>query len=333
MQSKSKSRCKPRCVVVFTLLATCLLLMHQLRAADLFITDGDSIYKFDGTTLTPNFVGPLSDVFAGSFGGTVIGPDGNLYVASDDDSEIFRVNPTTGAQIGAGPFVNFEGAVQNPPGPDPHDVIIPQGMKFGPDGNLYVADGGGNQTIHVYDQAGNSVTNLGLHDPNLLAPRGVAFDSQNNLWVANQSGGIAKFNPGTSNFDAIDPNHLNGLGDPFDLAFSPLDAKLYVVDEQNDQILRFTSSGDPDGTFTTFNGIFFIPAGMAFDSSGDLFVSGLNLDAGDDGEVLEFDPNGDLLGTPVTGLSNPSFLTFAPEPTCLAGLCLGMLLMHRRRTV
>ena len=102
----------------------------------------NSVLRYDGTT------GAFIDVFVPPGSGglafptvLVFGPDGNLYVCPQDNdsvlrccagtptnSTVLRYDGTTGAFIDA--FV--------PPGSG--GLVIPGGLVFGPDGNLYVVD-------------------------------------------------------------------------------------------------------------------------------------------------------------------------------------------------
>ena len=78
--------------------------------------------------------GAFLDAFvtAGSGGlagvrGLVFGPDGNLYLSSEDSDEVMRYDGTTGAFLDA--FVSAGSG----------GLDIPTGLVFGPDGNLYVS--------------------------------------------------------------------------------------------------------------------------------------------------------------------------------------------------
>ena len=86
----------------------------------LYVTDGDVIYAFDATTGAP--LPGFSNITLLDATGLAVGSDSALYAANTVPSQVLRYDPATGAQIGADPFVSFNG--QN----DGHDVQNPQGM-------------------------------------------------------------------------------------------------------------------------------------------------------------------------------------------------------------
>src|SRR5205085_9746118 len=87
---------------------------------------GDSRVKMFNPT-TGAFQGQ-SAVLPATPEGMAIGPDGLLYVAVDGDlNQIRRVNPVTGADLG----MFSQGG----------NMASPDGMVFGPGGDLFVVDG------------------------------------------------------------------------------------------------------------------------------------------------------------------------------------------------
>jgi hypothetical protein len=114
------------------------------------------------------------------------------------------------------------------------------------------------------------------------APKGLAFDSSGNLFVArNTTGTIVKFTP-----DGHRSTFASGLRTPQVLVFDTV-GNLYVSDSislspENTTILKFA----PDGTKSTFaTGT--CTVGMAFDKEGNLFVSDLFTRS-----ILKFAPDG-----------------------------------------
>jgi tripartite motif-containing protein 71 len=118
----------------------------------------------------------------------------------------------------------------------------PEDVKLDSNGNIFVVDSG-NDRIEKFDTNTNFVTAFGTTgngDGQLNQPLGVGIDKNNNIFVA---------------------------------------------DTNNDRILKFTNSGLPAGNPQTVigatgtgNGQFIFPAGVAFDSSNNLFVADTNND-------------------------------------------------------
>src|SRR5262249_35115744 len=77
--------------------------------AALFITDDNGVQRYDfGTATLTTIVHDNSN--PGAFTGITVGGNGNLFVASSVPAgQVFQYNSVTGAQIGSGPFVFYEG--------------------------------------------------------------------------------------------------------------------------------------------------------------------------------------------------------------------------------
>ena len=193
-----------------------------------------------------------------------IGPNKNLYIADDMRNQVLeRLSDGTFEPVVGTGTVGFSGDG----GPATSAQLnYPSGITFGPDGTLYIADYG-NGRIRAVSSAGIITT--------------IAGNGGQGAWVAD----------GTPALEA-------SLS-PTAMAFGP-EALMYVADDQ--EVLRL----EPNGTFTRvlgeneneYAGVSGIggPArsasadganGVAFDASGNMYVSGSNTKA-----ILMVDPQG-----------------------------------------
>jgi DNA-binding beta-propeller fold protein YncE len=262
-----------------------------------------------GSTL--NEIGaPDTFVTAGSGGlsspyGITLGPDGNVYVASNG-GEVLRYNGTTGAFLST--FVSQ--------GSGGLAFSTYAGLAFGPDGNLYVASGSTNQVLEyngttgAFIQAFVTAGSGGLSDPS-----GVTFGPDGNLYVSSRNSNAVLRYQGPSGSTPGAPLPAAGQTgatfalpnaglQPLNLLFGP-DGNLYVDGAQNFGVQRFSGT---TGAFLNM----FVPEqdpahgdladgrGMAFDQQGNFYVS----DSGD--SVLRYDAQGNFLGDLLVGAANPS---------------------------
>ncbi|TFW23273.1 gluconolaconase [Duganella callida] len=218
----------------------------------------------------------------------------------------------------------------------------PFGVVMDKDGNLYVADGGDNNSIRKID-LNNAVTTLAGGTEGYAegagntaafnTPSGLAIDAQGNLYVADTgNNAIRKIRPdGTVSTLAGDglAGDKDGMGaaaqfnGPVGVA---VDAQgvVYVADTYNDRIRRIA----PDGTVTTVAGgkhsgmndgdgaaaLFDTPTGLAIGAAGELYIADTANHAirklGKDGKVstiarAEEGDKGSLLRSPVAIVLTP----------------------------
>lgn len=170
----------------------------------------------------------------------------------------------------------------------------------------------------------------------LSNPKGLAFDGNGNLFVADASrGALIRF----TTPDGAGVTYLSNLSSPVGVTFDVL-GDLYVGESGNGNITKFTQQGarttfatglgapsglafasngnlfvadfaggviyqiTPAGTKTTFATGLGFPAGLAFDRAGNLFEA----DSGS-GSIFKFAPDGSKT-TFVTGLGRPYGLAF-----------------------
>ena len=141
----------------------------------------------------------------------------------------------------------------------------PGGMAFGPDGNLYVADGL-DHTVDKVTPAGQVTTFAsGFPGSDVFAtPTDLAFNSAGDLFVADTSADtLFEVNPAGK----VSP-FASGFDEPESLAFDSA-GNLYVA---NDIGHVTVSKVTPAGQVTTFASGLNAPVGLAFDSAGNLYV-------------------------------------------------------------
>lgn len=150
--------------------------------------------------------------------------------------------------------------------------------------------------IEEYDSATGA--DLGAFvSSGLQGPWALAFDSADNLFVANEwNNTISKFTPsGTGSIFAS-----NGLNEPFGLAFDSA-GNLYAANAFDGTIEKFTAQGVASVFASGLSG----PTGLAFDSSGNLYVSNLY-----ENRINRITPGGVVSLFATNGLSVPWGLAF-----------------------
>ena len=272
-----------------------------MLARDLLLADPltDSILRFDGTSGAPlgafvssgsgGLVAPLDPTF---------GPDGNLYVISNDPgaAKILRFDGTSGAFLEA--FVDtgdggFAGA---------------SAIEFGPNGDLYVATNTSAGVLRYDGGTGALVSAIGSGDVVRAAGLGFGFDQ--NLYVMDSDGLLNRF---ADRIVRYDPD--NGLlidefvkpGNMDDVAFFSFgpDGHLYVPEVATGDVLRFHgTTGEVQTVFIPGDSreakfdIVFGPDGNAYTSNG-----GIQRFDGERGTVVD---------SWIEGVSGT--LTFFPKP-------------------
>lgn len=120
----------------------------------------------------------------------------------------------------------------------------PQGLALDAQGNLYIANTGGN-TVSKFDVSGNSFF-TGL-SANISTPTGLALNWDGNLYVANQGTGIIeRYSPNGVDLGAF----ATGLTDAGSLYFDAA-GFLYVCCPSQNEIRKFSPTGEDLGVFAT----------------------------------------------------------------------------------
>jgi hypothetical protein len=192
---------------------------------------------------------------------------GNLYVANTSGDVIYKITPTgkasvyaSGSALGAPHDMAFDnsGLLLYSPGsangtisqisPNGNITLFasgiswPSALAFDANGNLYVANGTGNNIVKITP---SGMATIFASGSSLNFPWGLAFDQDGNLFVANYNGNtVSKVTP-----DGAVSLFATGLNRPTGLAFDR-NGYLYVCNGISGS--GFVSKIDPYGAVTTF---------------------------------------------------------------------------------
>ncbi|QDU07645.1 GEVED domain-containing protein [Gimesia aquarii] len=240
----------------------------------------------------------------------IFGPDGDLYVSNGfensngSDHTVERFNGQTGASEGS--FVI----------PGSGGLDVPNGMAFGPDGNLYVASSDTGQILRYDGQTGAIIGNgvfasLGAFSE----PRFITFGPDGNLYVGTTGllNRIYKIDFITGAADLFVSNVDLGIREPYGMAFDS-SGNLYVASFSTNEIMKFDSNGIefPGGPFIAAGtGGLTNPRGLTIGPDGLLYVAN-----GATESILRFDPDtGDFIDNYTFGraVELPYGVTFGPD--------------------
>jgi DNA-binding beta-propeller fold protein YncE len=182
-------------------------------------------------------------------------------------------------------------------------TIFGSGIAFAQD--VYVSDNSDNMITIIAPGGSTTTISSGL----LNGPTGLAFNSQGDLFIANNGGPT----PNTGDIVEYDPNSntwstfATGLANPRGLAFDSA-GNLYVANQSSGTVTEFLGGIDNPKTFAS--GLTF-PNGIAVDAIGDLYVTqglGSNL-------IARITPGGtvDNFDTSGKGLNGPNGIVFGPN--------------------
>lgn len=287
-----------------------------LAAPDLLVCSllSDQVLRFDGATGAS--LGVFADTHIDGPQGVTVGPDGNVYVASEYSANITKWSPS-GAYLGE--FV--------PPMAGWED------LQFGPDGNLYAIAhfGTPDGPVARFDGATGAYLGQWGSGASVSHQHGLTFGPDGNIYIGRTIfgpvGTIAKIDTATGAFLGPIVMHpaIDGI---FDLTFHG--GFLYSGDLFTGAVHRFNPiSGAYMGEFVAAPGAFAGSWGVNFHEDGYLYVSG-------GGTVRRYDgTTGVFVDDFATGISGSAGFAFLPVPEPVTWLILssGMVMARRRRPI
>jgi hypothetical protein len=259
-----------------------------------------AVYDVDAITgnLLSTLVAPYSSTLLSGPAGITAGPDGNLYISSQFTNAIIKydqISKTLSTFLPSSVLQSIAGA-------NGVAQFAPAGLRFGPDGNLYVTLNGGQTAT-----SGGGVVRFGITAgtaglsfngttatiaSGLIQPSGLTFGTApgdtDSVYVSNSAmKSVVKIskalsaNPTSSTFIAP---ASGGLNFPSGISWGA-DGKFYVVDlgatSTQGNVLQFNADGTfskvltPTGTGQPGNLLFQFPSDLLFDGRGHLLTANL----------------------------------------------------------
>jgi len=310
------------------------LALVQARAGTLYVSNfgNNTVTAYDVTTGVYLGTPVTAGAEANGFTGIQVRPDGSFLVGAQLTNNVVRYSSN-------GTFLGIL---------DPANTALlnsPQGLTFGPDGNLYVASSANDQILR-YDPVTGDFLNIfaSLGGAGHIGPIDLTFGPDGNLYVtAFDNGMIVRVNGLTGAIMETKPGPPGfGLAAA---AFGP-DGNLYVegvdLNTFGGNIYRYEIQTNALSLFIPEgSGGLQSPGGFAFGSNGRLLLANLVLDQNfnDVGTtILSYNgQTGGSIGTLVgtgKGLNIPFFMTVVvPEPSGLALCGIGLILLLLYTTV
>ena len=273
---------------------------------DVAIDSADNIYVADRDNARIQIFNP-DTTFQSTFGsigstpgqfnqptGVAVDSSGNIYVADTTNHRIQVFNYL--------PLSDLDGDGQTPTGGDCDDTDLNNFL-----GNTEILDGQDNNCDGVVDEGltSNSYAGtfsfkfgqFGSSDGQFNTPRGIAHDSNNNVYVAEVSNHRVQVFDGSGNHQLTFGGFGTGNGQfntPFGITVGSNDI-VYVADSRNHRIQAFDLSGGflfSFGQFGSNDSQFNFPIGIAVDSSNNVYVADQA-----NHRIQKFDSNGTFIST------------------------------------
>jgi len=244
--------------------------------------------------------------------GLTFGPNGNLFVATGNAGSsagnrgeaVLQYDGVSGRFVGVFVAAGSGG------------LLLPMGLVFGPNGNLFVVDqppGGGLSAVFEYDGFTGDLVQVFVSRGSCGLTNGshLTFGPNGNLLVTGEPNGLIEFDGQTGACIGILGETDQPAGDlTVNLRFSPHNGNLLVAKENGERIVEHDGStgmviGGFDGYVSSGSGglDFGFPSqwGMDFGPNGNLFVVSAN-----GARILEFDGLSGAFVQSFSQLENPS---------------------------
>ncbi len=212
----------------------------------------------------------MPKIEAGKPTGLSLGPDGRLYVADTHYHRVLIFSADGEIDQEFGTFGREQGC-----------FIYPTDVAFGPEGNIYIGEYGGNDRISVFDPNGTFLFCFG--EPGNEAgqfsrPAALCSDfERNRLYIAdacNHRVGVYDFQGNLKRYIGSAGRDVGQLRYPYDLALMK-DGTLVVCEYGNNRLQLFDSDGNSSGVYGEAGrqlGQLAYPWGVAVDEKGVAFV-------------------------------------------------------------
>ncbi len=242
------------------------------------INRGDSrqvlIFDKDGEFITSVGEGVLADPH-----GICVGPDNRVYVVDRETHVVVCLSAEGRVQLTLGNM--------NRPSPKQSGTPfnLPTGVALSSEGDIYIADGYGNSTIHKYSSTGSlnfSWGGQGIHPGQFNLPHGICVDAEDRVYVADRENNRVQVFDEEGDFI----KQWQDLTGPSDVAVDK-DGNLYVSELEGRRVSVLSYGGDVlarwDGGSEGTNQ-FLAPHGICVDSLGSVYLCGV----GEGKRVLKF---------------------------------------------
>jgi DNA-binding beta-propeller fold protein YncE len=171
--------------------------------------------------------------------GIRIDPEGNIWTVDNDTHQVMKMDPSGRVRMVIG-RKGFSGETEEA-------FNRPTDVAFGPNGEIYVADGYVNSRVVKFTKEGRYVTawgKKGKGEGEFNLPHSVAVDKQGRVYVGDRE------NYRLQIFDANGKflQQWTHVGSPWGLDMQP-DQTLFIADGYNDRILKVNLEGKVLGAF------------------------------------------------------------------------------------